>query len=283
MANEETSPGVLERAIERLLRPLVRLLLRHAVPFAAFEEMAKRVYVDTALNDFALPDRKASASRVAVLTGLTRKEVQRLRSAPEQPEASGGLSERYNRAARVLTGWVRDADFRDSRGEPRELEIDGEAGFAALVRRYSGDMPARAVLDELLRVGAVEQHGDARLRLVTRAFVPQRSQADKIGILGHDVADLIATIDHNLQHGATDPRFQRKVMYHSIPTSVLPAFRKSSAADAQALLEKLDRWLAARDLDDPAGTEPLPRARVGLGIYYFEEGLEEPRREGVLP
>jgi len=282
MANEETSPGVLERAIERLLRPLVRLLLRHAVPFAAFEEMAKRVYVDAALNDFALPDRKASASRVAVLTGLTRKEVQRLRSAPEQHEGSGGLSERYNRAARVLTGWVRDAEFRDSKGEARELEIDGEAGFAALVRRYSGDMPARAVLDELLRVGAVEQHGDT-LRLVTRAFVPQRSQADKIGILGHDVADLIATIDHNLQHGATDPRFQRKVMYHSIPTSVLPAFRKSSATDAQALLEKLDRWLAARDLDDPAGTEPLPRARVGLGIYYFEEGLEEPRREGVLP
>jgi hypothetical protein len=282
MADDETSPGVLQRAIEQLLRPLVRLLLRHAVPFAAFEEMAKRVYVDAALNDFAIPDRKASASRVAVLTGLTRKEVQRLRSAPEEREGSG-LSERYNRAARVLTGWVRDADFRDSKGVPRELEIDGEAGFAALVRRYSGDMPARAVLDELLRVGAVEQHDDARLRLVTRAFVPQRSQADKIGILGHDVADLIATIDHNLQHGATDPRFQRKVMYHSIPTSALPAFRKVSAADAQALLEKLDRWLAARDLDDPAGAEPLPRARVGLGIYYFEEGLEEPRREGVLP
>src|SRR5438874_2705214 len=90
MANDETSPGVLQRAVEQLLRPLVRLLLRHAVPFAAFEEMAKRVYVDAALKDFAIPDRKPSASRAAVLTGLTRKEVQRLREAPKHLE-DGGL------------------------------------------------------------------------------------------------------------------------------------------------------------------------------------------------
>jgi len=281
MANDDTLPGVLHRAIEQLLRPLVRLLLRHAVPFAAFEEMAKRVYVDTALNDFAIPDRKPSGSRVAVLTGLTRKEVQRLLAAPEQDDNT--VSERYNRAARVLTGWIRDADFRDRKGEPLELEIEGEHGFATLVRRYSGDMPSRAVLDELLRVGAVEQLEDARLRIRSRAFVPQRSQADKIGILGRDVADLIATIDHNLQHGATDPRFQRKVMYHSIPASALPAFRRGSAADAQALLEKLDRWLAAHDVDDPKDASPLPRARVGLGIYYFEEHLEETGRQGASP
>ena len=119
MTNDDASPGVLQRAIERLLRPLVRLLLRHAVPFAAFEQMAKRVYVDAALNDFAIPDRKPSASRVAVLTGLTRKEVQRLRSAPDE-DGAGDLSERYNRATRVLTGWVRDDDFRDNKGAPRE-------------------------------------------------------------------------------------------------------------------------------------------------------------------
>jgi len=281
MSDDADSPGILQRAIEQLLRPLVRLLLRHSVSFAAFEEMAKRVYVDTALKDFTIPGRKPSASRVAVLTGMTRKEVQRLLLAAPAP--GNGIAERYNRAARVLTGWARDADFRDRKGEPRELEVDGEHGFAALVRRYSGDMPARAVLDELLRVGAVEQH-DQLLRLTTRAFVPQRSLDDKIGILGRDVADLIATIDHNLQHAHGDARFQRKVMYHAIPVSALPAFRKASGTDAQALLEKLDRWLAAHDVDDPPASTPLARARVGLGIFYFEERLEETaEREGASP
>ena len=153
-----------------------------------------------------------------------------------------------------------------------------------LVKRYSGDMPARAVLDELIRVGAVERLEDARLQLVTHGYVPKHSAIDKLGILGRDVADLIDTIDHNLQHGADDPRFQRKVMYAAIPADALPAFRKLSAAQAQALLEKLDRWLAEHDVAPIAkGDEASERARVGLGIYYFEETLEPTVDEGAMP
>jgi len=272
----------LRGALEQLLRPLCRLLLRHSVSFSAFADIAKRVYVDVALKDFSLPGKKPTTSRVAVLSGLTRKEVHRLLAEPVVDGAEG--FERYNRATRVLTGWARDADFLDRRGRPRPLEPDGEASFAALVRRYSGDMPARAVLDELVRVGAVERLEDARLQLVTRGYVPQHSATDKLGILGRDVADLIETIDHNLQHGAADPRFQRKVMYAAIPVEALPAFRKLSGAQAQALLEKLDRWLAEHDVapiakegDDAAAEQ----ARVGLGIYYFEERLESTVDEGA--
>ena len=56
---------VLNAAVRRLLRPVVRLLLRYAVPIAAFEEMARRVYVEVAQADFSLPGKKASASRVS--------------------------------------------------------------------------------------------------------------------------------------------------------------------------------------------------------------------------
>ena len=273
----------LHRAIELLLRPLCRVLLRHSVSFNAFEEIAKRVYVDVAMKDFGIPGKKPTTARVAVLSGLTRKEVHRLLSEPDDdPEE---IASRYNRAARVLTGWARDEDFVDRRGKPRALEMDGGQGFVELVRRYSGDMPARAVLDELLRTGAVEKRKDGRLALIEHAYVPRNSAVDKLGILGRDVADLIDTIDHNLQHGADDPRFQRKVMYDAIPVSALPAFRKLSATQAQALLEKLDRWLAQHDLERENKTQEAgaPRARVGLGIYYFEEHLEPSVVEGESP
>ncbi|MET0210132.1 MAG: DUF6502 family protein [Burkholderiaceae bacterium] len=266
----------LDIAIMRLLRPLVRVLLRHAVPYSAFEDLAKRVYVETALTDFAIPGKKPSISRASILTGLTRKDVQRLLADPADGNAEVG--ERYNRAARVLTGWVRDPDFLDADGAPRALTGEGALSFGALVRRHSGDMPTRAVLDELLRVGAVRLRDDGLYEPIARAYVPQQGTLDKLNILGTDVADLIDTIDHNLQHGADDPRFQRKVMYHSIDVQALPAFRKLSAAQAQALLEKLDRWLAANDTD-PAPADDAPRAeraRVGLGIYYFEERLTPP-------
>lgn len=279
----DPSERALQRAVEQLLRPLFRLLLRHSVSFSAFEAMAKRVYVDVALKNFGIPGKKPTTSRVAVLSGLTRKEVQRLLAEPNDADADG--SERYNRATRVLTGWARDADFLDHRGNPRVLDADSEQGFAALVKRYSGDMPARAILDELVRVGAVQQRNDGRLQLVTHGYVPQHSAVDKLEILGTDVSDLIDTIDHNLQHGATDPRFQRKVMYSAVSLSALPSFRKLSASQAQALLEKLDRWLAEHEhnVGDPAGNASSACARVGLGIYYFEELLEAPAAEGPAP
>jgi hypothetical protein len=265
----------LDAALMHLLRPLMRLMLRHSVPFSAFEELAKRVYVDVAMNDFALPGKKPSISRAAILTGLTRKDVQRLVTPSD--DAGSAPEERYNRAARVLTGWIRDPDFLNGDGQPRPLDIEGDAGFAALVRRHSGDVPARAVLDELLRVGAVVQHPGGRLEPVARAYVPRQGEAEKLDILGTDVAALIDTIDHNLQHGATDPRFQRKVSYRSIAAEHLPAFRKLSASHAQSLLEKLDRWLADHDNVGPDDTH-IPRAQVGLGIYYMEERLDGARQ-----
>lgn len=266
MDSDQRSRDAINAALYRLLRPLFRVLLRNGVSYGAFEALARRTFVDVAMGIAGIDGKKPSISRVSVLSGLTRKEVQRLSIAP----AAAPAVDQHNRAARVLTGWVRDAEFHDARGMPRILERDGAPSFAALVKRYSGDIPVRAVLDELVRVGAVRLTEDGRVELLERAYVPGKSSVEKLRILGSDVADLIDTIDHNLQHGADDPRFQRKVMYRSMPADALPAFRKLGAARAQALLEELDRWLAAHDIDNPVDQPELPRARVGLGVYYFE-------------
>jgi hypothetical protein len=272
-------PLALRTAIAHLLRPLFRVLLRHQMSFQAFEALAKRVYLDVSTRDFGIPGKKPSISRASILSGLTRKEVQRLLAEPLQPETVE--AERYNRAARVITAWMRDPGFCDAHGEPQALEpSDGTLSFAMLVRRNAGDVPVRAVLDELLRVGAVRRRNDGRLELVTRAYVPQRSAIDKIAILGADVADLIDTIDHNIEHGDTDARFQRKVMYRNVPVSALADFRKLSSAQAQALLEKLDKWLSERSETSPTARSDPPRARAGIGIFYFEERLEvDPHKE----
>lgn len=268
-------PAALSRAVERVLAALFRLLLKHGMSFTAFEKIAKRVYVDVALREFTIPGKKPSISRASILSGLTRKEVQRLVAAADAGAPRTLADEHENRAVRVLGAWSRDADFVDEQGQPRVLDLgDGEAGFAALVRRHSGDMPARAVLDELLRVGAVRRLAGGGLQPVQRAFLP-RGATDKIDLFGAEVADLMDTIDHNIEHGDTDPRFQRRVMYHEMPIGIIEEFRKNSAAQAMALLVKLDRWLAARSAaHDAAPKTNEPLARLGIGIHYFEERLD---------
>lgn len=263
----------LHTAIRTLLRPLVRVLLRNGVPLGVLVEFAKKAYVDAALEQAAPGGRKPSLSRASVITGLTRKEVSRLAA------LEGGVApeaEQYNRAARVVSGWVRDRRYQDGRGQPASLPLEGERrSFAELVRRYSGDMPARAVLDELLRVGAVRQLRDGRVQLVTRAYVPATGEREKLGILGTDVASLIATIDHNLTRPPEEALFQRKVAYDNLGHEALPRIRSEAARKAQKLLEDLDRMMARHDRDVNPAAGGTGRKRALLGIYYHEHDVDE--------
>ena len=67
------------RAARRILWPLARILLRNGITAVAFQELARKVFVDVAYEEFALTGRTQSASRVAVITGLSRKEVARFK------------------------------------------------------------------------------------------------------------------------------------------------------------------------------------------------------------
>jgi len=264
----------LSAAALRLLQPLVRILLRGGISYRTFADLVKWVYVDVAMKEFGIEGRKQSISRVSVITGLSRKEVMRV-CRLERPDDSAS-KEQYNRAARVIAGWRRDKDFLDARGRPASLPLTGSgATFTELIRRFSGDVPVRALLDELIRIGAVKRLKDERIRLLARAFVPEGADVDKLHILGTDVNYLITTIDHNLQHGDSLPFFQRKVSYDNLPDEVLPKFRKLSAKRSQRLLEQLDRWLAEHDRELNSSVKGSGRNRAGIGIYYIEEPYED--------
>jgi hypothetical protein len=267
---EKSTHNPLTVAVLRLLRPLVRILLRNGISYGAFADLAKWVFVDVAEKEFRVSGRKQTVSRVSVLTGLTRKDVARLQAIASPDDAAE--VQRHNRAARVISGWVRDTRFMDAAGNPADLPIEGEpASFTQLVKHYSGDIPVRAVLDELLRVGTVERTESGAIRLVQHAYVPRTGETGKLHILGTDVADLIASIDHNLQHAETNPYFQRKVMYDNLPEEIIPRLRKLTETQGQALLEELDRFLSQHDRDCNPNSEGTGHKRAGVGIYYFED------------
>ncbi len=266
--------NALVAALFRLARPLVRLLLRHGIPFGVMADVMKQVYVEVASTELRLPGRKQTTSRVAILTGLSRKEVARLRQMSVWDDDE--VIQQYHRAARVMTAWVREPAFHDANGHPAPLPVEGDsASFGDLVRQYSGDMPVRALLDELLRIRAVEPLADGRVRLLTRHYVPTTGEVEKLAILGTDVADLIATIDWNLSCPPEEVYFQRKVHYDNLPSEVLPELHLLTREHAQALLEQLDLWMAARNREVNPTVQGTGRKRAMVGIYYFEEDFSE--------
>ena len=151
---ETQIPHILNAVMTKIMRPLVRILLRNGISFRQFSELAKWVYVDVAFDEFTIKGRKQTDSRVSVITGLSRKDVRHLKQL--QPPSDRTEIENYNRAARVISAWKKDPDFTDKRGVPKSLPFNGDTpNFSQLVKKYSGDVPPRSILDELKRVGTV--------------------------------------------------------------------------------------------------------------------------------
>ena len=277
MTTTNTNP--LHKALYRILRPLARLLLRNGIPFSEFADLVKRAYVEAALEDFTDGRRKPTDSRAAVMTGLTRKEVKRQRDLLAGEHSGSEGRSHANRASRVVSGWVRDIAFQSADGQPAMLPFEGEGSFTDLVRKYSGDMPPRAVLDELFRVGVVsadEQTG--KLHLQKRAYVPAGDSEEMLQIFGEDVSDLVATIDHNLTDSQSGraPLFQRTLTYDNIPADVIARWHQFAAERSQRLLEELDQWLAPydQDLSQPSSSHSGERVRTGVGVFYFEDPIQ---------
>jgi hypothetical protein len=261
-------------AVIRILTPLVRVLLRNGISYGTFADIAREVFAKVAMKEFAFQNRKQTISRVSVITGLTRKAVKEI---IEQPaDRNEAVGETYNRATRVIAGWRKDTAFQTEKGTPADLPLSGEgASFSALVKKYSGDIPVRAVLDELVRTNSASVLEDGSVRLRTRAYLPSGGDIlMKLNILGTDTGHLITTIAHNLEAKKSEAFFQRKVLYDNLPLEALAPFRRLTAKQAQALLERLDVKLSQQDRDNHPEIKGTGRYAAGVGIYYFEENLD---------
>jgi hypothetical protein len=253
------------RAAHRILRPLVRILLRNGIASDAFTELARKVYVDIADEEFRLPGKKQTVSRIAVITGLNRKEVTRLRKI-DPLDRSDELWR--NRAATVLSAWILEPPFQDRKGDPLDLPFAGTSpSFTDLVKRFSGDMQPRAIADELLRLGSIETI-EGKYRMTTRVYIPSGDPEAIIDILGTDTSELMETIDHNSQANGEDTLFQAKVLYDNVPEEHLAEFDEYSRRLARHALLELNEWLMRKD----RGADRSEQGRtltLGLGVYQI--------------
>lgn len=259
----------LQKAVTRVLSPLVRLLLRHGVSHAEFANWSKQAYVDAAARHFGINGKAPSVSRIAIVTGINRKEVKRIRDLPADVDT--GVA-KHNRAVRVVTGWLQDREFLTARGRPRVLAYgDAEESFNRLVRRHGGDVPARAMLDELVRVGTVD-YENGRVTLVRRGYVPHESESALLDLFATSATDLLTTLDHNLS--GEERRLQMSVAYDNVTREGIEAFRVLSAERGLALLRELDTVLRVHDRDVNPDASGVGRYRSGLGLYLIEDIVE---------
>jgi hypothetical protein len=275
---EGKPPESVLQACRTLLGPVVRLLLRSGVSSREFAEAAKATFVDIASSEFGIRGRRTNVSRVAILTGINRRDVRKLRELLAQPDASA--PQYLNPARRVLSGWHQDADFTTASSEPRELFSDERTpSFGDLWRRYGGDVPQGALLKELIAVGAVERTGEGRLRAASRVYIPRRVDPAKTLRAGSVLRDIGNTVVHDLLAAPREPlRFERRAENDRIDPKSLPAFREFLEREGMQFLERVDDWLTAHQCDAASGADRRG-IRIGVGMYHIQDDLERGARK----
>ena len=268
--SESVKAGLLA-AYSKLLGPLTRILLKNGVTFGEFSEVVKTSFVTVAAKEFKVPGKKMSKARIAIVTGLTRKEVQRLSTTDQQERFN--LKTNLNRITRVLSGWHTDPDYIGPYGLPLEIRYDSEnendVTFVRLVQQYSGDMTPRAMLDELLRVKSVAQTDLDWIKVLKRTYVPDAFAPDSLERLGRGVRDYVATMEVNMEKRESGAgRFERFVAPEfGLREKDLPDFNAYVRIRCQGLLEEIDNWLSKRKRPDPKRGEKA--IQTGVGIFHF--------------
>lgn len=254
-------------AFYQILKSLMRILYRKGVAFGEFTQLAKQAYINVVEDELTQAGERATTTRIAVITGLTRKEVTQLRQ-----EGLTVAPPRFNRVLRVVNAWLNDESFLDSDGQPAVLAFRGkEPSFEQLVQRYSGDMSSFAMLDEMRRIKLVETLEDNSVRLLSAVYIPDSEDEAQLQLLGTDVSLLVMTINHNLTVSPNERYYQRKVSYNNLPEEVLPAFRAFVRKDSHELLLRFNQWLYEHDRDSNPKVQGSGRMQAGVGIYYFEQ------------
>ncbi|MBT8141508.1 MAG: hypothetical protein HKN88_06400 [Gammaproteobacteria bacterium] len=254
------------------MRPIIRILLRAGINYKQFAKITREVFVDVASEDFGISGRKTNISRVAILTGISRSEVTKIRKKQEEC-GEIEIPQTVNNAGRLLSGWHVDKEFLDQNGKPLILTVDGdEPNFTSLMNKYGGDIPATAMLKELKQVSAIAINDSGEIKVLQRYFMPMNYDENRIFSLIDDFVDLGNTAHHNFTRDIDgESRFQVKVTNDYVSLAALPEFKVMVEEKCTALLEDFDDWLAEREIDPSTAIAEKQQIKLGLGMYFIQE------------
>lgn len=258
-----------------MVRPIVRLLIAHGVTLTMWVERLKRVFVDVATNQFTHEGARQSDSRLAVLTGVHRKDIKRLR---EESEGVRAMREPVTNPGLMLMRWTGDMRFMvrgRSKPLPRRKDLAAGEGpsFEDLVESVSKDIPARAILDEWLRLNIVRMDSAGRAVLNREWIMLGEDHATTLNLMAvHGYDRLSAAVENHLASAHLYPVFS--VDSRNIDAKDLEEFQVWYRKACAEFLDQCNARLTA--LEGRSGTNETAGLRISAGAYLYAEPMHGP-------
>jgi Family of unknown function (DUF6502) len=266
--------SIILQAALGLLKPLVRLLLRHGVAYPTFAVALKQVFLEAAQDELQQEGNTLTDSAVSLLSGVHRRDVRNMtRPSSAAPTM---LPAPMNMATQVVARWLTQQHYLDAQGEPLILARTTPAGgFDALVTSISTDIRPRAVLEELVRLG-IAQETDAGLRLLEPGLVPRQGLLEMAQLLQANVHDHLAAASQNLDEQSNF--LEQSIFVDQITAESAQRLHAVSArAWRQAFKTVMQEASKRYDHDQANASADARTHRARFGSYFYSQ------EDGTLP
>jgi hypothetical protein len=258
------------RVLEFVLGPLAALCLRFGLKLQDLIEAAKGALVHSAAERLASEGTLARTTALSLMTGVHRKDVDRIRRDAPPPQSTNNL------LMKIMGLWQDHPDFRTKAGLPRVLsDSDDNDEFGALVRTISKEINPRSVLRELERISAVERTPRG-LKLIDESFVPQGDWESGWKIAESDMTDFLRCVEQNVFEQHYPKHLHARTSYDNIDPAQLTEIRKWLLQEGLLFHQRVREYLSKFDRDaNPYAQFEGPGARVSVSAFSLVEEAPE--------
>ncbi len=259
-------------ALKHIVDSLLELMFEAGVTVQQFNYIVRDRAVRAATSRVLRETGRNSKSRVSIITGLPRSEVTKISI---EADAYVNTKLGHPAARRILAAWFETPNLLTPSGEPATLSIfGGKRSFEKLVSVHAGGIPVRAMLDELTQLEAVVRVGDNHVRAISRTPVSVGMTPEAIGALGQRCSDLIQTLMKNVRSSG-HPLFEATSLVEDAASDLMPLIRREISRQGASFIGGTNSFLKRiRKNSRVARSNPVPRCRVGVTVYYFEDTEE---------
>jgi hypothetical protein len=252
-------------SVLRACKPLVRLLVRHGVAYPAFASALKQVFLEASVDELRSAGKKQTDSALSLLSGVHRRDIREL---AQRGGASLAMEAPMNVAGQVASRWLTDPAYLDKKGRPLVLARAGkEPSFDALVTAISVDVRPKAVLDDMLRLGMLEE-SDKGLKVLPLGIVPKEGFAEMASLLADNLHDHAAAASLNVDGGRN--YLEQAVFVDQLTAESAHHLHTIGARAWRQAFQSVMREAQARFDHDQAHATPQQRIhRVRFGGYFF--------------
>lgn len=266
----ETPPSIVS-ALEHCLKPIARLCIHFGIDHRHLSEMLKAAFVSVAKDEFRVSGKSQTDSRIALLTGVHRKDVRRLLGrAPDKT-----IGRQQGLIANLIAQWLGSPDLVDEHGEPKPIprnpHPDYKVSFISLAETLTNDIHPRALMDECVNRGIIKLTDDGMVHLIVESLIPADDLDEKAHFFGQNIHDHIAAAEHNL-NGDEPPFLDRFIWHEGLTEADVKVIAAAARKAAMNALKQVNNQ-AIQHKETHYSEADKPEFRIHFGTFFYSSRI----------